>query len=141
MTNGQLRTSSEISALRFPPVAELGTLSLALVITGGIVMVSTMYPSPTLALPVALLVVSAALLITNIVLMSRVKVFNWQTFSLVGRWALLSYAISAGMIEFAFLHNHVGGSALVVLTLMLMMFMLNVPLIIGFTAARYQTRI
>ena len=56
----------------------------------------------------------------------------------VARWALLAYAIIAGMIEFAFVFDHTRGSQLVVMTTMLALFMLNVPVLIGFTVARYQ---
>jgi hypothetical protein len=36
-------------------------------------------------------------------------------------------------------HNHASGASLLVLTLMLVIFALDVPLLIGFTVARYQT--
>jgi hypothetical protein len=133
-------TSSSEGVSSFPPVAQLATLSLALVIAGGIVMVSTMFPAPSFAVPVALLALSALLLVANVVLLVTLPDFAWRTFSIVGRWALLAYAISGGMIEFAFLHNHVSGTTLLLLTLMLLMFVINVPLIISFTVARYETR-
>jgi hypothetical protein len=118
----------------------LATLSLVLVIAGGIVMVSAMPNEPSLAVPVALLALSAMILTVNVVLLVTLRDFAWRTFSTVGRWALLAYAVSGGMIEFAFLHNHVSGTPLLLLTLMLLMFVINVPLIISFTVARYQTR-
>jgi hypothetical protein len=55
----------------------------------------------------------------------------------VARWALLAYLVIAGMIEFAFIHNHAGGAPLLVLSMMLLMFALDVPLSIGFTVARF----
>jgi hypothetical protein len=131
---------SSVSVRRFPPIAQLATLSLALVIVGGIVMVSAMPNEPSLAVPVALLALSAVILTANVVLLVTLPDFAWRTFSTVGRWALLAYAVSGGMIEFAFLHNHVSGTPLLLLTLMLLMFVINVPLIISFTVARYQTR-
>jgi hypothetical protein len=41
------------------------------------------------------------------------------------------------MIEYAFVFDHTRGFQLVVLTLMLALFVLNVPILIGFTVARY----
>ena len=41
------------------------------------------------------------------------------------------------MIEYVFLRNHTSGGPLVVLTLSLIVFAVNVPLLIGFTVARY----
>jgi hypothetical protein len=56
----------------------------------------------------------------------------------VARWALLAYAITAGLIEYAFVRNHVSGGALVVLTLSLVVYAVHVPTLIGFTVARYD---
>ena len=56
----------------------------------------------------------------------------------MARWALLAYVVIAGMIEYAFVHNQASGAPLLVLSLMLVMFALDVPLSIGFTVARFQ---
>jgi hypothetical protein len=69
----------------------------------------------------------------------RLRDFAWGTFIQVGKWALLAYAVIAGMIEFAFVFDHTRGAHLVVMTLMLALFMLNVPVLIAFTVARYQS--
>ena len=47
-------------------------------------------------------------------------------------------AITAGLIEFAFVRNDVSGGALVVLTLSLVVYAVHVPVLIGFTVARYD---
>jgi hypothetical protein len=122
-----------------PLVTPLAGASLALVVIGGIVMASSFPGQPTLGVPIALLVLSAALLAASIFLLVRQRGFAWHTFVLVGKWALLAYAVSAGMIEFSFVHNHAGGAPLLVITLMLVLFAVDVPLLIGFTVARYQT--
>ena len=72
-------------------------------------------------------------------MLARTKPFAWDKFFLVGRWTLLSYVIAAGMIEFAFVKDHVRGGSLAVITAMLVLFAVVVPLIISFTVARYQT--
>ena len=64
--------------------------------------------------------------------------FAWQRFLQVARWALLAYAFIAGMIEYVFLRNHTSGGPLVVLTLALVVFAVHVPVLIGFTVARYD---
>jgi hypothetical protein len=123
----------------FPPVAQIAGASLALVVIGGIVMASAFPSRPALGVPIALLVLSAALLAASIVLIANDRGFAWPTFLLVGKWALLAYAVSAGMIEFSFVHNHASGAPLLVVTLMLVIFAVDVPLLIGFTVARYRT--
>ena len=70
---------------------------------------------------------------------ARSKELAWDKFFLVGRWTLLSYVIAAGLIEFAFVKDHIRGGSLAVVTAMLVLFAVIVPLIISFTVARYQS--
>jgi hypothetical protein len=86
---------------------------------------------------VALLAASAVLLVANLLALSRVRGFAWHRFFQVGRWSMLAYLVIAGMIEYAFLRNHLRGGALVVLTLSLVVFSVHVPALVGYTVARY----
>ncbi len=122
----------------FPPVTQLTIGSLALVIIGGILMAGSFPNPPSLAAPVALLAGSAILWAASLLLLSRHRGFAWGIFVRVARWALLAYVVIAGMIEYAFVHNHASGAPLLVVSLMLVMFALDVPLSIGFTVARFQ---
>ncbi len=124
---------------RFPPVAELTVVSLALVVVGGILMASYAPRRPPLGVPVTLAVVAAVLLLVSGYLTSRVRPFGWDRFFLVFRWALLAYVISAGMIGFAFIKDHARGAPLAVVLVMLVIFALDVPLVIAFTVARYTS--
>lgn len=123
----------------YPPAAELATVSLALVVVGGVFMASYFPTQPPLALPIVLAAISSLLLGGAIVLLARWRGFAWAAFSLVARWALLAYVISAGMIEFSFVRNHASGALLLVVSLMLVLFAVDVPLIIAVTVARYQS--
>ena len=122
---------------RFPPVAELGIISLALVVVGGILMASYVPRRPPLGVPLVLAAVSAVLLLAGVLLLSRLDQFAWPRFFVVFRWALLAYVISAGMIGYAFIHDHTRGAPLALVTVMLVIFALDVPLVIAFTVARY----
>jgi hypothetical protein len=123
---------------RLPPVTEVGMLSLALIVAGGIYLSSQIPGDVPLAPAVVLLVLSAALLVGNVVALSRVRGFPWGRFFEVARWSLLAYVITAGMIEYAFLRNDLSGGPLVVLTLSLVVYAVHVPMLIGFTVARYH---
>ncbi|MGH9300134.1 MAG: hypothetical protein ACRDZT_09470 [Acidimicrobiales bacterium] len=125
---------------RFPPVAELGTACLALVVVGGILLASYAPRRPPLTIPIALLCASGLLLIANVTLLSRAKHLAWDKFFLVGRWALIAYVVAAAMIEFAFVRDHTRGAPLIVITLLLVIFAIDVPLIISFTVGRYQAQ-
>jgi drug/metabolite transporter (DMT)-like permease len=122
---------------KFPPVTEIGMASLALIVIGGIYLSSHLPEHVPLAPAVGLLIASAALLALNFVLLSRVQDFAWDRFFSVGRWSLLAYAIIGAMIAYAFLRNHVSGGPLVVLLLSLAVFAVHVPMLVGFTVARY----
>ena len=122
---------------RLPPVTELGMASLALIVIGGIYLSSHLPQHVPLGPAVALLIASACLLALNLFLLSRVEGFAWRRFFEVARWSLVAYAIIAGMIAYAFLRDHLSGGPLVVLMLSLVVFAVHVPMLLGFTVARY----
>jgi hypothetical protein len=124
---------------RFPPVAGLAVISLGLVVIGGIVMASSLPRRPPLAGLTGIAVCSALLLAAAVVLLSRLHDFAWDRFWLVIKWALLAYAVSAGMIAFAFIRDHTRGAPLAVALVLLVLFALDVPVIIAFTVARYSS--
>jgi hypothetical protein len=123
---------------KLPPVTEIGAASM-IAIAGGVIYLAAYLPKHApLWFALVLLAVAAGLQVTNAVLLFRVPGFAWGLFFQVGRWALLAYALIAGMIEYAFVYDHTRGAQLVVMTLMLALFMVNVPVLIAFTVARYQ---
>ncbi len=123
---------------RLPPVTQLGMASLALIVAGGIYLSSHIPNHVPLAPAVVLLALSALVLAVNLIALSRVEDFAWPRFFEVGRWALLAYLITAGLIEYAFVRNHLSGAPLVVLTLSLLVYAVHVPVLIAFTVARYD---
>ncbi len=124
---------------KLPPVTQLGMTSLALIVAAGIYLAAHIPNHVPLGPAIALLGASALLLVANLASHARVPGFPWQRFFEVARWALLAYLIIAGMIEYAFLRDHLSGGPLVVLTLSLVVFAVHVPVLIGFTVARYDT--
>ena len=122
---------------KLPPVTEIGMASLALIVAGGIYLAAHLPQHVPLAPAVVLLALSALLLAGNLLALSRVEGFAWRRFFEIARWALLAYAITAALIEFAFLRDHMSGGPLIVLTLSLVVYAVHVPTLIGFTVARY----
>jgi hypothetical protein len=123
---------------RYPPVTALAMASLTLIVAGGIYLSAHLPEHVSLTPAIILLVLSTLLLVVNLVLLSRVKDFNWERFFQVGKWSLLAYVAIAGMIEYVFLRNHLSGGPLIVLTLSLVVFAVHVPTLVGFTVARYD---
>ncbi|MGH2913449.1 MAG: hypothetical protein ACRDMX_00505 [Solirubrobacteraceae bacterium] len=127
-----------MSERRFPPFTELGMVSLALIVIGGIYLSSYIPQHVPLGPAIALLIASAAVMAVNLGLLGRARGFAWTRFRQVSGWALLAYAFTAGMIEYAFLRNHLSGGPLVILTLSLVVYAVQVPTLIAFTVARWE---
>jgi hypothetical protein len=122
---------------RLPPVTELGMASLALIVIGGIYLSAHLPQHVPLGPAVALLVASIALLALNMILLARVKDFAWGRFFEVAKWSLLAYLVIAALILYAFLEDSLSGGPLIVLSLSLVVFAVHVPMLIGFTVARF----
>jgi hypothetical protein len=111
--------------------------SLALIVAGGIYLSSRLPQHVPLAPAIVLLILSVALGTWNLFSLTRVDGFAWPRFFQVAKWTGLAYLFIAAMIEYAFLQDHVSGGALVILTLSLLVFALEVPTLIAFTVARF----
>ena len=123
---------------RLPPIPELGVASMVLTIVSTIYLATYIPKHPPLGPAVGLMVASGVLLLANLVVLSRAREFAWGTFFTVARWTLLAYAVIAGMLEFVFLYDHTRGGVLVLMTLSLVSFAVNVPVLLAFGVARYQ---
>jgi hypothetical protein len=127
-----------MSERRLPPVTQIGMTSLALIVAGGIYLSAHLPHHVPLGPAVALLVASVLLLAGNLISLSLVKSFRWDRFFAVAKWTLLAYVAIAGLIEYSFLRDHIRGGVLVVLTASLVVFAVHVPVLVGFTVARYD---
>jgi hypothetical protein len=123
---------------KVPPVTALWMSSIALVAAGVSYLAAYLPKHAPLGPAVALLVAAAAVLVAGVVLLARMRDFAWRRFWPVWAWTLLAYVVIAGMIEYAFVYDSTRGAVLAVMTLMLFVFMLAPPLLVGFTVARFQ---
>lgn len=123
---------------RLPPISEVCVVVTALVVCGGIYLAAHLPRQAPLGPAIALLAAAGALVLGNVAMLGRLQGFGWDVFFQVGRWALLGYAVIAGMLEYVFVLDHTPGRLLVVLTLMLVVFAVNIPILLAFSVARYQ---
>jgi hypothetical protein len=121
-----------------PPVVQLTVASMASVIVGGIYIAGHLPQQVPLTPAVILLILSVALVAAALLLLRGIDSFSWPTFFMVGRWALLAYIVIAGMLEYVFVVDGVRGPTLVLTTLMLAIYAVDIPLILAFSVARYQ---
>jgi len=126
------------SARRLPPVDHVALASIALVVVGGIYFAAHLPARPSVAPSAGLLAGAVALLLANLVMLSRIRPFAWRLFRRVAGWALLAYALIAGMLELVFILDQTRGFALLLLTLMLVVFAVDIPVLFAFSVARYQ---
>jgi hypothetical protein len=122
-----------------PRVTELGMLSIGFVAAGVIYLAAYLPRRAPLAPAAVLLGLAALVLATNVLLLARRPGFAWWRFRQVAGWMLLVYLVVAGMLEFTFLYDHTHGAVLVLMTLLLTVFTLNVPLLSAWTVARFET--
>jgi hypothetical protein len=120
-----------------PPIAQLGACTLALAVIAAIVIASKIPSEPPLAVALPLLCLAGLSLAVAVVLLARIPDFAWASFFLVAKWSLLGYIVIAGMIEYAFIHDNTPGSTLAAMSAMLALFAIDVPLLLGFSVARY----
>jgi hypothetical protein len=128
-----------VSERRVPPVGSLGTVSMVLTIASVIYLAAYIPKVPPLGPAIGLMAAAGVVLLANVVLLVRTRDFAWRPFKLVFGWALVAYIVIAGMLEYVFLYDHTRGGVLALMTLSLMSFTVNVPLLLGFGVARYQT--
>lgn len=123
---------------RLPPITEVSVCAMVLVVIGGIYLAAQLPRALPLAPAVGLVVAAAAFVLADLVALSRLREFAWRNFRTVFGCALLAYLIIAGMIEYVFVVDGTRGGPLVVLTLMLVIYAIDIPLILAFSVARYQ---
>ena len=121
-----------------PPIQQIAMAVMVLIVIGGIYTVAYLPRHVPQGPTIALLIAAGVLLALNTVLLSRISPFNWRVFRQVAGWVLAAYVVIAGMLEYVFVYDHTRGTQLVILSLMLFVFALNIPMLLGFSVARFQ---
>lgn len=122
-----------------PPVAAVGALALGLAISGVSYLSASLPSEPPLAPAIGLLAAAAAAVVANAVALARVRDFAWRPFFVVGRWTLLAYGVIAGLLMFVFVYNELPARQLAFLIATLAVFAVDIPMILAFSVARYQS--
>jgi hypothetical protein len=124
--------------IRRPPIWECGVAALVLVVITVIYLAAYLPGKPNTVPAYVLLTAATGLVIAQLVLIGSLENFSRGSFQVVAGWSFVAYAVIGGMIQYVFLRNHTRGEELVLLTWGLVLFVLDVPLILGFSVARYQ---
>jgi len=125
--------------IRRPPIWECGVAALALVVVSVVYLASYLPGKPSTLPAYVTLGAATVLVVAQLVLIGSLSNFSRRSFHTVSGWSLAAYVVIGGMIEYVFLRNHTRGEELALLTWGLVLFVADVPLILGFSVARYQT--
>jgi hypothetical protein len=123
---------------KLPPVTELAISTLVCVVIGGIYMAGHIPEEVPTLIPTLLTIAGAAILAVNIVMLARVRQFAWRIFRQVFLWSLVGYGVISGLILWVFIRDDIPSDVMTLLTASLAIFALNIPLLFGFSVARYQ---
>jgi len=127
-----------LAARPMPPVSSIAIAVMALALAGGIDVAAHLPRPAALGLPVGLVSAAAAGLVVNAVLLARLSDFAWHVFWRVAGWAGLAYVVIAGMIEYVMVYDGTRGALLGVMTALIVVFAVDIPVLLGFSVARYQ---
>lgn len=123
-----------------PPIPLVCVSSMALVFVSGIYLAAYLPRHAPLGPAIGLVAAAGAALFVSVLLVARLRDFAWGSFFLVVKWALLAYLVIAGILEYVFVDDGTRGSMLVLLTLSLLVFAVDIPILFGFSVARFQAR-
>ena len=121
-----------------PPISVVCVVSMALVLSGGVYLAAYLPRPAPLDPAVGLVAAAGAALLGAIALVASLRDFAWDTFFVVAKWALLAYAVIAGILEYVFVYDGTRGTMLVLLTLSLVIFAVDIPVLFGFSVARFH---
>jgi hypothetical protein len=121
-----------------PPIQQIAITVMVLIVIGGIYTAAHLPRHVPQGPTITLLVAASVLLGVNVVLLARIEHFAWHAFRLVAGWVLVAYLVIAGMLEYVFVYDNTSGTQLLILSLMLAVFALDIPLLLGFSVARFQ---
>lgn len=123
-----------------PPIPLVCVSSMVLVFVSGIYLAAYLPRRAPLGPAAGFVAAGGAALLVAIFLVARLRDFAWDSFFLVVKWALLAYLVIAGILEYVFVDDGTRGSMLVLLTLSLFIFAVDIPILFGFSVARFQSR-
>lgn len=123
---------------QLPPITVVVVVSMAMVITGGIYLAAYLPKQAPLPVPIALVTIGVVLFVVAAMMLARLGDFAWGRFFQVGGWALVAYLVIVGMLEFVLVLDQTRGALLALLTVILLIFAFDIPLLLGFSVARFQ---
>lgn len=138
MSTATMTHGTPVAERKLPPIAQICVLVLVFMVIGGVYVAAHLPSHVAMTLPTALIALAGVLLVANIVMLSRIPAFAWQSFFKVAKWTFLAEGIVAGVLEYIFVFDGTRGAVLVLMTSALIIFVLDLSVLFGFSVAQFQ---
>ena len=126
------------SERKLPPIAQICVVVLASMVIGGVFVAAHLPTHVAMTFPTIMITFAGVLLVVNMMLLSRIPHFAWKSFSKVAKWTFLAEGIVAGTLEYIFIFDGTRGSVLLLMTSALVIFVLDLAVLFGFSVAQFQ---
>ena len=123
---------------KLPPIAQICVTVLIFMVIGGVFVAAHLPAHVAMTFPTVMITLATAVLLANMVMLSRIDGFAWQSFFKVARWTILAEGIVAGMLEYVFIYDGTRGSVLFLMSSALVIFVLDLSVLFGFSVALFQ---
>jgi hypothetical protein len=122
---------------RSPVVACIVGTIISCILAAGIIIAYVPEPAPMWG-AIMWVCIAAVLTIATIVLILRKEPFARERFFTVAKWVFLYILVLTGMGEYVVVFDGMRGEPLVVMTIILLLFLVNIPMLWGFSVARHE---
>ena len=122
---------------RSPVVACIVGTIISCILAAGIIIAHVPEPAPMLG-SIMWVCIAAVLTVATVVLILRKKPFARKRFFTVAKWVFLYILLLTGMGEYVMAFDGMRGEALVIMTVILLLFLVNIPMLWGFSVARHE---
>ena len=114
----------------------IGTI-ISCILAAGIIISHFPEPAPMWG-SVMWVCIATVLTIATIVLILRKRPFARKLFFTVAKWVFMYILVLTGMGEYVIVFDGTRGEPLVVMTIILLLFLVNIPMLWGFSVARHE---
>jgi hypothetical protein len=120
-----------------PIIASIIGTVISCILAAGIIIAHIPGPAPMWG-SVMWVCIAAVLTIATVILILRKKPFARKLFFKVAKWVFLYILVLSGMGEYVIVFDGTRGEPLVVITIILLLFLVNIPMLWGFSVARHE---
>ena len=135
MTNGTQPYAGDTRSS--PIVACITCTVISCILAAGIIVAHFPGPAPLWG-SIMWICIASGLTVTSAVLIVTRRQFAREVFFKVAKWVFLSMLVLTGVGESVIVFDGTRGEPLVIITIVLVLFLINVPMLWGFSVARHE---